>query len=146
MEIDSSDQHLLSQAESEGETPPAAAKMQTSLVSTAAITCLLDVSSKAPSVTDAVCDKTPLAVTGNTRLAASRKMTSEPISEEDIIFHKHNVMITRGDSYGSIDTVNSKQRLDAKLTYQYTPLITEEDIDEFVNNYWMLQRLRTFSF
>ena len=157
MDIDSPDQRLLSQAEATV-TSPAPAKMQTSLVSTAAITRLLDVSNKIPPVNGAIGNKAILqssGAAGNTRLTASRTMISNhnrtqpgnsKSDPQDLITHKESVITTHDDTDCSSDIVNPKECLDDQSSYHFKPLTNEEDIDEFIDNYWMLQQLRTYSF
>ena len=156
MDVDTPDQRLLSQAETV--TSPAVAKMQTSLVSTAAITRLLDVSNKIPPVNGAIGNKTipqSSGAAGNTRLTPSRTMisnhnraqTGNSISNpQDLITHKGSVITTHDDIDCSSDIINSKECLDDQSSYHFKPLTSEEDIDEFIDNYWMLKQLQTFSF
>lgn len=64
----------------------------------------------------------------------------------NVVSHEMNT-IAESDSNDSNDViVNPKKCTDDKVMYYFKPLITEEDIDEFIDNYWMLQQLRTFSF
>ena len=140
------DQHLFADMETGRETSPNAKMHTTSIVSTAAITRLLDVSNRIPPVT--VGDKTTsqsATVTGNTRLTPSRAMASSHnrTQSENLV---KDVMITSSDSDGSGDIVTSKECIGERLDYHFKPLITEEDIDEFIDNYWTLHRLRTYSF
>ena len=157
MDIDTPDRQLLSQAETTI-TSPALAKIQTSLVSTAAITRLLDVSNKIPPVNGAIGNKTipqSSGAAGNTRLTPSRTMTSNhnrtqtgnsKSNPQDLITHKESVITTHDDTDCSSDIVNPKECLDDHSSYHFKPLTSEEDIDEFIDNYWMLQQLRTYSF
>lgn len=84
MNLDASDRHLLSQVETVT-SPDSAKAIQTSLVSTAAITRLLDISNKIPpriSSVHVVRDKTipqSSAITSNTRMTPSRTMTSNTV-------------------------------------------------------------------
>ena len=156
MDIDTPDQQLLCQVETV--TSPAPAKMQTCLVSTAAITGLLDVSNKIPPVNGAIGNKTipqSSGASGNTRLTPSRTMTSNhnrtqadksKWNTQDLVTHNECVITTHDDTNCSSDIINPPECLNDQSTHHFKPLTSEEDIDEFIDNYWMLQQLRTFSF
>ena len=159
VDLDVSDLDLLSQAETV--TSPTQTKtIQTSLVSTVAITRLLDVNNEPPTMIDAaIGDKTiPQSSTssGNTRQTPSRTMTSTHNSaqlensrsklnpNDSLVLHKKSTITLSGSHYSN-DIEASKDRLDSNLTYRFKPLHSEEDIDEFIDSYWTLQRLQTFS-
>ena len=146
---DAFDIHLLSQAEAV--TSPTVAKMQTSLLSTAAITRLLDVSNKVPPSNDAVTIHQSSAMATNTRLTPSRTMSSNHNrawreSSTCHILHKECVFITHDDVRRSNDITKSKECLHSQPSHCFKPLTSEEDIDEFINSYWNIQQLHTFSY
>ena len=159
VDLDASDLDLLSQAETV--TSPTQTKtIQTSLASTGAITRLLDVNNELPTMIGAaIGDKTiPQSSTssGNTRQTPSRTITSTHNSaqlensrsklnpNDSLVPHKKSTITLSGSHYSN-DTEASKESLDGNLTYRFKPLHSEEDIDEFIDSYWTLQQLRTFS-
>ena len=159
VDLNASDLDLLSQAETV--TSPTQTKtIQTSLASTGAITRLLDVNNELCTMNGAaIGDKTipqSSAASGNTRQTPSRTMTSTHNSaqlensrsklnpNDSLVPHKKSTITLSGSHYSN-DTEASKERLDSNLTYRFKPLHSEEDIDEFIDSYWTLQRLRTFS-
>jgi len=142
---------LLSQAEDV--TSPTVTKMQTSLLSTVAITCPLDVSNKVPPPNGAVTIRPSSAMAANIRLTPSRTMTSNhnitqressTSNAQSHILHKEHVITTYDDVRRLNDIAKSKECLHSQPSHCFKPLISEEDIDEFINNYWMFQQLRAF--
>ena len=159
MDLDTSDQYLLSQAETVTSPTTTAKTMQTSLVSTGAITRLLDVSNKLPPVIGcAVGDKTipqSSAATSNTRLTPSRTMSSTHNGaqlgnsklnpDKDRVSHKKTAITTSNASDYSNDIEASEECLNSYLANHFKPLTNEEEIDDFIDGYWTLQQLRAFS-
>ena len=163
--------HQLFELAEDSDSEMAPAGMQTSIVSTELITRLLDVSNnKTTSTSSTTVNKTvPQAVpqaASNTHVtfsqvavehsyhkrekSQSKSLEAAPKKQDlfsDSDGNGDNIIIDVG-SPEPVATENDESHLAADQGFwcNFKPLLTEADIDEFIDTYWARQRLRNMSF
>jgi len=155
--LDQFDQLLFEQVEdSNDETAPAG--KETSLISTEMITKLLDVSNN-KTANATVSNAVPLAATNtHTTLSqiaiehnycAKRKPSYSPEgvpSSNKLLGDSDDDSITIGVGNPDHITAESNELQDKGFWCDFKPLLTEADIDEFIDTYWTRKRLRNMAF